>query len=80
MWPLSRADMLAERHQQPVDLHPILPREFGFESDHGLLWRSRLHVTPPVRHAMNMHVDADVRLAAGNTQHQVSTLGANAFE
>ncbi len=80
MWPLPRAEVLAKGHEQAVDLHPILRWKFSFERRHGALRRSGVHVTPAVRHAVNVHVDANVRLTAGDAQHQIRTLGANPFK
>jgi hypothetical protein len=58
--------MLPERDQQTIDLYPILPREHGFESGHSAFWSPRLDIAPAIGHPMDMNVDADVWLMAGN--------------
>src|SRR5262245_4501372 len=67
----ARADVFAERDEQAVDLDPVTARELAFERDGSLLGRSRRDIPPAVGGAMNMYVDADARLIAGDPQREV---------
>ena len=76
----ARADVFAERDEQAVDLDPVTARELVFERDGGPLGRSRVDVPPAVGNAMNVYVDADVGLVAGDSQRQVGAFRPDAFE
>src|SRR5215510_7047641 len=41
-------NMLAKRHQQTVDLHPVLPRQHGFESPHRAFRGALRHIAPAI--------------------------------
>ena len=60
--PLSCADVFAKGNEQAVDLHPILLREFGFKSNHGLLWCGSLHIPPTIGLAMHMNINTNACL------------------
>ena len=64
----ARTHMLAKRHQQTVDLHPVLLRQHGFESDHRALRGAFGDIAPPVGDAMDMDIDPDKRLLTRNAQ------------
>src|SRR4051794_21374460 len=74
------ADMLAEWHEEAVDLHPIRLRQDFLEGEHRLFRRSRVDDTPPIRHAVHVNVHADPRLAARHADGQVGALRADALE
>src|SRR5205809_4354211 len=74
------ADVLAERDEEAVDLNPVALRELRLERGHRLLRSPRLDVAPAVGDAVDVDIDADAELAAGDTEHQVGALGADAVE
>src|SRR5215510_12496625 len=74
------ADVLAERDEQTVDLDPVTTWELAFELDGSLLGRSRPDVSPAVGDAMRVYVDADARLAAGDSKHEVGAFRPDAFK
>ena len=76
----SRADMFAKWNQEAVDLDPIWLREYGFERLHGAFWRESLHVSPAVGHTVNMYINTDRWLMAGNAQNQIGAFGTHATE
>src|SRR5215467_16144729 len=63
-----RTNMLAKRHQQTVDLHPVLLRQHGFESQHRAFRGARGHIAPAVSDTMDMDIDPNRRLLTGNAQ------------
>src|SRR5262249_9426804 len=76
--PAPRTNMLAKRHQQTVDLHPILPRQHSFESQHSAFRGALGDIAPPVGDAMDMDIDSNRWLLTRNTQDQVSAFGTDA--
>ena len=76
----ARADVFAERDEQAVDLDPVTARELVFERDGSLLGRSRPDVSPAVGDTMNVYVDADARLVAGDSKHEVGAFRPDAFK
>jgi hypothetical protein len=76
----ARAYVFAERDEQAVDFDPVTARELAFERDGSPLWRSRPDVSPAVGDAMNVYVDADARLTAGDSQHEVGAFRPDAFK
>ena len=76
----ARADVFAERDEQSVDFDPVTARELAFERDGSLLGRSSPDVSPAVGDAMNVYVDADSGLTAGDSQHEVGAFRPYAFE
>ena len=75
-----RTNMLAKRYQQTVDLHPVLLRQHGFESQHRAFRGALGYIAPAVADAMDMDIDSDKRLLTRNAQDQVSAFGTNAAE
>src|SRR5262249_5085465 len=63
-WQMPRADVLPERHEQPIDLDPVLLRKLLLERAHARFRRRGCDVTPSIRHPMHMNVDADPLHAA----------------
>src|SRR5262245_22149508 len=76
----ARADVFAERDEQAVDLDPVTARELAFERDGSLFGRSRRNVSPSIGDAMNVYVDADARLIAGDSQREVCAFRPDAFK
>src|SRR5262245_60602780 len=76
----ARAYVFSERDEQAVDLDPVTSRELAFERDGSLLGRSRPDVSPAVGDAMNVYVDSDARLTAGDSQHEVGAFRPDAFK
>src|SRR5262245_10620420 len=74
------ADVFTERDEQAVDLDPVTARELAFERDGSMLWRSRPDVSPAVGDAVNVYVDADARLTACDSQHEVGAFRPDAFK
>jgi hypothetical protein len=72
--------MFAERYKKPIDLYPILARQFFNERFHSLFRRASLNVAPAICDSMNVYVNADVRLTARDAKHKIGALGADAFE
>ena len=62
------ADVLAERHQQPVDLDVMVFGKCRFECDHRPLRGCRPHVSPAVGDPVDMDINADPGLTARHTQ------------
>src|SRR5689334_14399164 len=54
------ANVLAERHQQSVDLHPVLPWQPLLEKPACRLRRIRVHEPPSVGDAVDVDIDADL--------------------
>src|SRR5262245_37948166 len=79
-WNRARAYVFTERDEQAVDLDPVTSRELAFERDGSLLGRSRPDVSPAVGDAMHVYVDADARLTAGDSQHEVGAFRPDAFK
>ena len=74
------ANMLAEGNEQPVDCHPILPRQHLFQFDHRFFGRGRDHKSPAGGHAVDVDIDADPWLAAADAQRQMGALDVIAVE
>ena len=66
---LTRADVLTKRHQQLIDFYPIVVGQFGLKGCHRLLWRARMHVAPAICYPVDVDIDTNAWLVAGNTQH-----------
>jgi len=77
VWEIAGANVFSKGDQESIDLDPIAAREFLTQRDHCLFRRGGLHITPAIRHAMDMNVDADKRFSAGNPQNKMGTLGTN---
>ena len=78
--PAPRTNMLAKRHQQTVDLHPMPLRQHSFESQHRAFRGTLGNIAPPVGDAMDMDIDPNRWLLTRNTQDQVSAFGTDATE
>jgi 5-formyltetrahydrofolate cyclo-ligase len=74
------ANVLSERYQQTVDLHPIALRKYLFERYHRLFRCRGSHITPAVGDAVHVDVHADVGLAVGDAQHKMSTFWSDTRE
>src|SRR4051794_13492964 len=72
--------MLAEGDEQPVDLYPVLLRQFVLEGAHRLLRGRCRYVAPPVGHSPHMHIDADPRLATSNPEREIGALRPDSLE
>jgi hypothetical protein len=72
--------MLAKRHQQTVDFHPVLLRQHGFESQHSAFRGALRYIAPAVGDAMDMDIDSNRGLLTRNAQDQVSTFGTDTAE
>jgi hypothetical protein len=77
---VSSTDVLTKRHQEAVDLYPVLLWEHGFEGGHGLFRGTPTHIAPAVGDAVDVNVDTDTGLLTPNAQHQVGAFGTNAAE
>src|ERR1051326_5955980 len=71
---LTSAEVLAEGHQQPVDLDPVNLRQLFHQCGHGLLWRFRGDIAPAVCHPMHVNVDANVGLITTDAEHEARAL------
>src|SRR2546421_11868304 len=69
--------MLAERDEQPVDLHPVIARQRLLKSRHRELRGFGLNVAPAVRDPVNVDIHPDLRLPAGDSEYQISALRAD---
>src|SRR5215204_1090856 len=74
------ADVLAKRDEEAVDLDPVFTGEFLLELCHGFLRRRSGDVAPAVGDAVDVDVNADVWLAAGDADGEVGAFGADAGE
>src|SRR6266571_7334405 len=74
------ADVLAERDEEAVDLDPIAPRQRRLERAHRFFRCPCLDVAPAVGDAVDVDINGDPRLAAGDAEHQMGALGADAVE
>lgn len=72
--------MLTERHQQPIDVSPLLAGNLLFENFQRLLRLLRRHVAPAVYHAVNVDIDADGGLPGCYTEGEVGTFWPYAFQ
>jgi hypothetical protein len=70
-------DMLPERDQQTINLYPIGTRKNFFKRHRGLFRGWGVDIPPAIRDAVNMDIDGDPRLIAGNAEHEVSALRAD---
>src|SRR5689334_19691688 len=77
---LAGADMFAERAEETVALDPVTLRKDLLERGHCLCGRARRNDTPAIGHAVDVDVDADARLAAGDAECEVRAFGSHAFE
>src|SRR5262249_42858962 len=75
-----RTDMFPKRHQEAVDLYPVLLWEHSFECGHGLFWGLLVHISPAVGDAVDVNVDANTWLPTPYAQHEVGAFGTNAAE
>src|SRR5688500_16519447 len=74
------AYVLAERHQQSVDLHPVFPRQSLLEGQTGVLRSRGADVAPPVGHPVDMHIDAYLRRPTGDAERKVGAFRTDATE
>jgi hypothetical protein len=58
----------------------MLYRQLFLQFQRGEFGRLGGYVAPPVGDSMDVDVNADARLAAGDPEHQIRTLGADAVE
>src|SRR5688500_20393396 len=72
--------MLPEWHEQPFDLHPVLPGQFLFEREPGCFRNNGAHIAPPVGDAMDVNIDADFRRPAGNPKGEICAFGPDTAE
>lgn len=77
-WSASRADVLAERYEQAVQLDPVALWKLFMKHRHRLFGRRGVDISPAIDDAMNMNIDADIRLIAGDSQNQAGALGTDA--
>src|SRR5262249_23620053 len=66
------ADVLAEGDEQGVDLDPVAAWQLFLQRGHGLFRRPGGDVAPAVGDAVDVNIDADVRLLADDAEHEVS--------
>ena len=78
--PPAGADVFAEGDEQRVEFDPVVAGQFLFQDGHRFLGRLRVDVAPAIRDAVDVDVDADARLAAGDAEHEVRAFRADAFE
>src|SRR5690554_3842543 len=78
--PDTRADVLAERDQETVEVDPVPFRHALFQLTERRLRRARTDVAPAVRHTLHVYVDRDARLAARDPEDEIRTLGTDARE
>ena|SRR5215510_7298131 len=76
----TSTNMFAKRHQEAVNLHPVLLREHSFECRHRVLWGAPLYIPPAVGDTVDVNVDANTWLLTPNAQHEVGAFGTNASE
>src|SRR5882762_10764385 len=76
----SGTNVLSERHEQSIDLDPVLAREFFFQQPPCRLRRRRSHETPPVGDSVDVNVHTDLGCTARDTERQVRALRPNSFE
>src|SRR4051812_32260341 len=74
------ANVLAERHQQAVDLDPVFSRQLLFQRQTRRVGRRSAHQSPPVGDAMHVNVDADLSCAACDAEREVGALRTDAAE
>src|SRR5262245_12408756 len=74
------ADRLAEGDEKIVVFQPVLRRQSASQRHFRLVRILGAHVTPSVRDAMNMRIDADARLLEALCQHEVCGLAADTFQ
>ena len=60
------ADVFSEGDEEFVDFDPVLGREHGFEGEHGLFGGFGVDVAPAVADSVDVDVNADSLLAAGD--------------
>ena len=71
--------MFSEWDEQTVDLYPVPGRQLGGQGSHSLFGCARFDIAPSVSDAMNVNIDADLRLPAGYAQDQVGAFRADAL-
>src|SRR5262249_20154028 len=75
---LAGAAVLAERDEKAVDVEPVPMRQLPLEGDQRLLRGPLVDVAPAVDDAVDVDVDADTRLVAGDPHHQIGALRSDA--
>jgi hypothetical protein len=65
---VAGADVFAEGDKEAVELDPELAREFLVEQRHCFFGRWSFDVAPAVGDSVDVDVDADARLAAGDAE------------
>src|SRR5947208_2674655 len=78
--PATRANMLAKRYQQAVDLHPVRLRQHGFKGHHSAFRSTRGDIAPAVSDTMHVDIDTNTRLLTRNAQDQVGAFGTDTAE
>jgi len=73
-------NMLAKRYQQAVDLHPVLLRQHGFESQRRTFRGALGNIAPPVGDTMDMDINSNRWLLTCNAQDQVGAFGTDTAE
>src|SRR5689334_20583603 len=73
----SGTNMFPKGNQQSIDVDPITLWKFFLQGKHGFFWRGCLYVAPTIRNAVDMNIDADKWLTAGNTHYEMGTFGTH---
>src|SRR5687768_7932199 len=70
----SGANVLPERHEQPIDLYTILAGKFLLELATRSFGRRCSHVAPSIRNTMHMYINTDLAGTTRNPQGEVRAL------
>ena len=73
----SRANVLPEGNEKAVYLNPVLPGQVLLQLPPRRVGRRRAHVAPPIRHAVNMDINAYLARATGDSQGEIGALRPN---
>ena len=71
------ADVFTERDEQLIDFDPMPARKLFAELHPRLFRIRRVDVSPPVRHAVHVHVDGNRGLVAGDAENEARALRAD---
>ena len=74
---LSGTPMLTEGYENAIDLDPEAAGKLLFKGHRRLFRRLGMDVSPPIGHALDVGIDRDTRLTAGDTQDKVGALRAD---
>ena len=80
MRPQPRAYRLAEGNQAFVELQPESGRKNLFQGKLALLWGFRVNHSPAIRNPMNVNIDGQALLIAGDAQRQGRALWADPWK